>query len=240
MDRFVKVTCNLASPVAGLQLPYLDALVTWRMARRAKSIMESANGARHQYEIAERGHEIAPDALGKIPIPISTVWVGRLPIPRCSNPIAGEVASDYAAHFTSAFPLDQSHKVVSTDMGRVRMGGGRFKSFRLPLRLRLVDRIVWFAVLREMPSVLRHLLKDIRNIGKKTSQGHGVVAGWDIEIIESDLSWYAPSDDGPVLMRTLPHEMEHPHGLLGARRYFGGCVAPYWQRDFWTEILEPC
>src|SRR5690606_16508648 len=35
-ERFVQVTCRLATPLAGLQPPYLDALCELAMARKAK------------------------------------------------------------------------------------------------------------------------------------------------------------------------------------------------------------
>lgn len=242
-NRFVRVECRLATPLAGPQAPYLDSLLELSMARHAKSIQESSNGSRHAYEIADRGQAIALDAVGKLPIPIARVHVNGLPIPCCSSPVVGCVSSEHAAHYTSAFPLDKAEHLHESDRSQLRQGGGRFKSFRLPLRMRLIDRIVWFAALRPMPSVaseVRKLLKVFHHIGKKTSQGHGVVAEWIVERIDADYSWYAESEAGPVLMRPLPAEMEHPSGLLGARRSFGGCVGPYWQRDFWTEIVEPC
>lgn len=239
-ERFLRVECRLASPVAGLNPPHLDSLLELVYARRAKSIMESSNGDRHAYQIAGAGQSIALDAVGKLPIPISRVWVDELPIPRCSSPILGAVDSDHAAHYTTAFPLGKSEHLVESERTKIMQTGGRFKSFRLPLRMRLVDRIVWFCVSREAPTELRRRIRSVRQLGKKTSQGHGVIAEWIVDKIDADHSWYANSPDGPVLMRPLPSDMPHPAGLLGARRSFGGCVGPYWDRRFFREIIEPC
>lgn len=239
-DRYVKVTCRLASPMAGLDAPYLDSLCELVLAHRAKSIMETSGGHRHRYTIQPRGQEIDVSAVGKLPIPIVRRTVDELPVPRCSSPIVGNVMSDHATHYTSAFPLDKAERLSEKERTKIMQSGGRFKSFRLPLRMRLTPCVVWFAALNDQPSTLKKLLRKIRHLGKKASQGHGVVAEWIVEPIEDDWSWYADSPDGPVLMRPLPADMDHPDGLSGFRQSFGGCVGPYWQRDFWREILEPC
>lgn len=239
-DRPVKVTCVLATPVAGLQAPYLDSLCELIMARKMKSIQESSNGHRHMYDIQMRGQPIPLDGVGKIPIPIARRNVDGLPIPRCSSPILVDVVSDHASHFTSAFPIEKYEYLHEKERSKVRQSGGRFKSFRIPLRMRLVDRIVWFAVLRDQMTVLRRLLKQIHHIGKKSSQGHGIIKEWIVEGVDNDYSWYATSGDGTVLMRPLPADMDHPSDLIGYRKTFGGFVGPYWQRDFWREIYEPC
>lgn len=240
MERFLRVECRLATPVAGLNPPHLDSLLELVYSRLAKSIMESSNGDRHAYIIASPGHDVAIDAIGKLPIPICRTWIGELPIPRCSSPILGAVTSDHAAHYTTAFPLGKAEHVTEPERTKIMQTGGRFKSFRLPLRMQLVDRIVWFCVSREKPSELRKRVRQIRHLGKKSSQGHGVIAEWIVEPCEHDWSWYADSPAGPVLMRPLPADMKHPAGLIGFRRSFGGCVGPYWDRRFFTEIIEPC
>lgn len=148
--------------------------------------------------------------------------------------------SDTHGHYTSMFPLSKTEYLSESERTKIMQSGGRFKSFRLPLRMRMIERVVWFASLKEQLSDLRKLLKKVHHLGKKASQGHGVIAGWDVEPIDHDLSWYAPSNSGPVLMRTLPRDMDHPKGLIGYQASFGGCVGPYWQRDFWREIIEPC
>jgi hypothetical protein len=241
-DRPVKVTAKLAGPLGGPQPPYLDSLCELALAGRAKSIQESSGGHRHDYPLVPRGQPVPREALGKLPIPIKRIHVAGLPVPRASSPIIPSPTSDHAAYYTSAFPLGRSDQLTEKERTKISPGGGRFKSHRLPLRLRVVPRVVWFAVLNDRPGRLRSLLKrEIRFLGKKSSQGYCQVTEWLVEPIEEDYSWYAGCDDlGVVLMRPLPAEMDHPPGLCGYRRTFGGCVGPYWQRDFWTEILEPC
>ena len=112
------------------------------------------------------------------------------------------------------------------------------KSYRLPMRIRRIESVRWFAIghRREMLKVLRR----IDFLGKKPSVGYGRVASWTIDPIDDDYSWFAPGPAGPVLMSTLPAEAPLPAGLIGYRRSFGAPVPPYWHPDRYTEILVPC
>lgn len=80
----------------------------------------------------------------------------------------------------------------------------------------------------------------IHRLGKKGSMGYGTVSRWEVRETDNDYSWFAASDCGTVLMRPLPVGDYLPADLIGARRSYGGCVPPYWQTEFWTEIVEPC
>lgn len=239
-ERYVRVECRLSTPIGGLQAPYLDAVLELEYAKIARTIMESSNGHRHQYHVQPRGMPVPVDGVGKLPIPIIRTEVNGLPIARCSSPICADALTDEAANYTTAFPLDKASHLLESERTKIMQSGGRFKSFRLPLRVRLIDRIVWFAAIRTPPSELLRRLARVHSLGKKTSQGWGCVSGWSVDTIDADWSWYADSPDGPVLMRPLPADMDHPEGLIGARRSFGGVVAPYWQRDLWREMVEPC
>lgn len=243
--RFAKVTAVLATEMAGAA-PYLDALCELVMASKIKTVQESSNGHRHDYEIRGRGQSVALDAPGKIPIPIIREMVNGVPIPHCSSPIVAVAESDSASHYTSAFPIGRGVMLASKERTKIQQTGGRYKSFRLPLRNRVIDRVVWFAALRvgnngsSPMSQLRRLLKRVQHIGKKTSQGHGMVKEWIVEACEQDWSWYAPGPLGTVLMRPLLATMDHPSDLAGYRRAFGGVHGPYWQREFYREIVTPC
>ena len=74
----------------------------------------------------------------------------------------------------------------------------------------------------------------------RLSDGYGVVREWTVERIDADLSWFAPSEVGPVLMRPLPVGPWLPDNLTGARRDFGACVPPYWHPERYGEIVVPC
>jgi hypothetical protein len=246
--RPVKVTAVLSAPLGG-DAPMLDALCESVMAGRMGAVAASSGGHRHGYTRHARGQDVHDDAPGKIPIPVAREWIDGLPVPRCSSPVLPVAACDRATHYASAFPIDKTGLLAPRELTKVTASGGRFKSFRLPLRTRLVDRVVWFAALRPKRkgqaasspmAQLRKLLRQVHGIGKKDRHGYGTVAEWLVEPIDDDLSWFAPSEAGPVLMRPLPVTAELPDGLLGCRRDYGGVCGPYWQRSFWVERVTPC
>ena len=235
--RPVKVTAYLASPLAlspDGQGPYLDAICEWAMSCRMRTISACSNG-RHSFDAARRrGQEV--EKPGQIPIPIERWHVDGLPIPLCSSGIYAETPQR-VEHYAKRFPTERAAMLDPRDRGVLQTTGGPHKSFRLPLRVVDTDRVVWFAALRETPSTLRSLLnKHVSLIGKKTSQGFGVVWRWEVETVERDLSWWA---DG-VLMRPLPQSVRVPAGARGYRNSFCGVTPPYWQRGFWRESITPC
>ena len=113
-----------------------------------------------------------------------------------------------------------------------------FKSYRLPLRVRNIERVVWFCV--GVGAELRRLLRDVRLLGKKTSQGYGVARAWEVDSAEEDWSWFSPSDAGKLLMRPLPMSCADAIGAVGGRRFYGGIVPPYWDAEYFAEGLSPC
>lgn len=236
--RTVKVTAILSSPL-GSDPPMLDALCEFAMAGKMGSVISSSNGHRHACPLVPRGQQVSREAVGKVPIPIARSLVDGLPIPHASSPICSSIEADRATHYTSQYPIAQTGLLRPKELTKIVTGGGRYKSFRLPLRTRLIERVVWFAALREKPSRLRGLLSSVHGLGKKQGYGYGAVAEWLVEPLDDDWSWIAPSEAGPVLMRPLPISAA-PKGLLGCRRDFGGVVGPYWQREFWRERVTPC
>lgn len=220
------VTARLASAVAA-DAPRLDALLEYVLS------LHHAKGV-PGYKI-DRSGPAPPQA--EIPIPIARRSLGPWQIAMCSDPIYG-LAPESVEHVAkrvgveNAAMLDPSSRVV------VATTNSWTKSHRLPLRMRLVERVAWFAVgyRRELLKVLRR----VEFLGKKRSIGNGRVAGWSVERCELDCSWFAPSDRGPVLMATLPAGDWLPAGLAGYRNGFGGCCPPYWHPERYTEIVVPC
>lgn len=242
----VKVTCELAAPLAG-DAPMLDALVEWVMSLHMSSVMRTSNGHRHLVEPRGRGQPVSEP--GKIPIPICRSFVDGLPIPLCSSPILGPVYSDGVEHVGKSLALEQSHLLAAEERKIVSTTGGWTKSYRLPLRIRTVERIVWFAAVKSCDRAsqrrryvreLGKLLRRVYSIGKKTADGYGRVSAWRVEEVAEDWSWFAPSGDGPVLMRPLPAACRLPDGLRGFRPDFGAVTPPYWQRSFWRSSVLPC
>lgn len=238
--RPVKVTARLSTPLAS-DPPMLDALCEIAMCGKMRAVIETDRTGKHTFPLVPAGQPVPIEDVGKIPIPIDRVRVGGLPIARASSPIIPEPESDTHGHYHSKFEIEHANLLTEKERTKITPGGGRFKSFRLPLRLRVVDRIVWFAGIKDSPSRLRGLLKKhVLYVGKKTSFGYGRVLEWIVEPTDDDWSWFAQSDEGPVLMRPLPVEAKLPKGLLGSRQDFGAVCGPYWQQNLWRERVVPC
>ncbi len=233
--RPLKVTAYLVSPLAG-DPPFLDSLLEMEMMIRMPSVWRSSGGHRHETELRPDRRTAAPEP-GKIPIPISFGRIGGLLVPRCSSPILGEVVSDSTEHFTRRTEM---HRVDMVDPARHRKmpaATGFLKAYRLPLRVRAVDRVVWFAV--GNGSDMRHLLKRVKAIGKKVAFGYGRVGSWSAEFIDDDLSWFATTEAGArVVMRPLPRGAVS--GATGYRAMVGACQSPYWHPDRQIEVAVPC
>lgn len=229
--RPLKVTATLNGAIAG-SVPMLDAILEWRMSL----IMGERLGLHHSL-----GDERAPYQPGLIPIPLIRRRVEGFAhsIPLCSSPIF-HAELDRHENYTRRFGVDPS--IIAPDERKVlATTNGEFKSYRLPLRARSMNSVVWFCVGHNARSVkeIKSLLKAVTHLGKKTSQGFGRVAEWTVEDIEHDFSWYAPSESGPVLMRPMPKSAVR-EDAMGAKPWFGGIVPPYWCRDFFAEAVTPC
>jgi hypothetical protein len=221
------ITARMAGKLAG-DAPRLDGLLEAQLSLfHAKAVPG--------YKITRNGP--AP-AQGEIPIPMRRERLGDWLVGRCSDAILPEPSAETVEHIAKRIGVEdagllhpQARVVVSTTNSWT-------KSYRLPLRIRLVDRVVWFAVADRRECL--KLLRRVEAIGKKIADGYGRVGEWAIERIDADCSWFAPSDGGPVLMATLPVGPWLPKGLLGAREHFGAAAPPYWHPERYTEIVVPC
>lgn len=239
--QHLKVTAHLVSPICG-DVPMLDSLLEWVMSFHMASIVATSNGHRHRIADRPRGEPV--ERPGAIPIPIARRQLAGVPVPLCSAPLF-RADLDTADHLGKRLEIESCDLLDGSGADVIPLTSGAYKSYYLPLRVRVVPQVVWFCSCRwaqrgsPAPEV-RRLLKRVDSIGKKTSIGYGQVARWEVEIIDRDLSWFAPHEDGQVLMRPLPVGHWLPGDLLGYRRDYGGYTPPYWQRSFWSEIVVPC
>jgi len=227
--RPLKVSAELAGPIAG-EIPKLDAIIERAMAHRCDPSALSEPDSAGEY------------APGGVPIPIARRRVEGCAwsIPLCSWPI---FLSTHDRHdfVNKRFSVDPSI-LASDSRGVFACNSGELRSYRLPLRSRNVNQVVWFCVgvAKEIRRMLVHPRSGVRYLGKKTSIGYGMVKEWKIEIVEDDWSWFAPSPGGTVLMRGLPETARLPKDLVGYRKWFGGVAAPYWNAKYHVEMVEPC
>ncbi len=240
----VKVTAWLCSPLAG-EPPMLDGLLEFYMLRHMPRIKETSGGHRHMHR-SFGGYNC-------VPIPIARDMVGGWLIPRCSSPIIPTPDSEYTQKFARPMVVDSS---LIAERKKLNTSSGPNKSCLLPLRCRLVDRIVWFAVAEHDSSRgrndvrkrgsgspaarLRHRLKKIGCVGSKVAHGYGEVERWEVDPIDDDWSWFAPSEDGAVLMRPLPIGDWLPDNLCGSRLDFDRPCGPYHDKSHACEVVKPC
>lgn len=154
------------------------------------------------------------------------------------------------ARIAKAFQPQDGEVVAPDKRGGIHTGSGALKSHWEPVRIRAVDRVVWFAL--GVPEMIAHVLRSIDWLGSKRRQGYGQVTGWDVEPVGDgvDRSWSAPCGDGSlILMRPMPVGVEPsslglgPFGrakrLLGWRRGYAALCAPYWHPARHGAALVP-
>jgi CRISPR type IV-associated protein Csf3 len=138
---------------------------------------------------------------------------------------------EYVIHWNRRFD-DQLEQYIDFQgkRGKVDPGSGRYKAYRMPMPILIFPGFLeWFAV-GDIEAV-RELCQGIVAIGKKTSQGIGLIANWDIVHWQDDRS----EQYGGKLMRAL-HTL--PPGCSGIVRQYG-MRPPYWLRDNQAVVYMP-
>lgn len=226
-DDCLKVTAHLTSPLAGFA-PQLDALLEWAMSMHTMQA--------HEHRKVVRQCPAPPVAA--IPIPLLRQEMGGWPVACCSAPILPADAATTVEHVCKKIAVEHSDLLHPDARKSVNTQSEWTKSYRIPLQIWRVDRVVWFA--RAHRKTLQKALRQVRAIGQKTSDSYGVVSEWEVEAGAPPAWWYAKAEGGgTVLMRALPWCEELPQDLVGARRTYGACCPPYWHRDRYGEIVVP-
>ena len=228
------ITAWLSSPLAG-DPPQLDALLEWCLA----PFEPEFRGKMDRGEPHGRVDRALPaPEQGKIRIPILRTMVCGFLVGRCSNPIMPTPKTETVEYVAKRLSVENAELLSASERKVVTTTNAWTKSYRLPLRIRLVDRVCWFAV--GCKKSVRKALRDVHAIGKKVADGYGRVQRIDVEKADEDYSWFAPCDGGRVLMRTMPLESVDPSNLFGWRRHFGACCPPYWHSSRFCETVTPC
>ena len=222
--RPLKITCELATPYCGNELPALEGLLEFVAASR--------KGRWHDLLAAAN-----PPPFGAFPLPIQTVEMAGTMIPCCSAPIA-HTDRDYAEKISKRISVENALLLDRRERKTVVTNSGKYKSHRLPIRVRAIRKIVWLCV--GNPGKILDMLREVRSLGKKRSYGYGVVGRWYYDLIEEDLSLWAETPQGKLLMRPLPWCKELPQDLIGYRRDYGAVQPPYWHPARWMERVVPC
>lgn len=113
--------------------------------------------------------------------------------------------------------------------GKVDEKSGKYKAYRMPLNIMLMPYLEWYAV-GEIDAV-RDLCAGIVALGKKPSQGYGVVKRWKVEPWPED---YSEVKDGRLTRAVY----DMSPGVVGQARLYG-MRPPYWQRENQTVVYMP-
>lgn len=218
----LKVTAFLESPLLG-DAPYLDAILEYEMAQR----LGMANKVRRDHPVGQPG---------EIHIPMLRATIGGHSVPCCSAPIY-VTHVDGVEHVAKRLATEHAGMLREASRNVVSVGNNTYKSYRLPLRRRVVQRVVWFCEAHRRHVV--KLLKSVHSIGKKRSIGYGRIGRWGVEHADGEHWWYSRVQEGTVLMRALPLCSDLPRDLIGFRESFGACQAPMWHPQRYMEIVVP-
>lgn len=218
----IRIECELVSPLCG-DPPHLDALLEGLAANR--------------FGLPALCRSLPCPAPLSVPIPIEAASAPGGPVYRTSSPIFAATAEG-VRRLARQFPADRPESLHPKHRGNIILVNGPHKSWYLPLRERLVPRVVWFAVGDQ--EYVTDLLRGCFAIGKVRGKGSGAVARWRVEPVTEDWSWFAASPAGLVLMRPLPAGEWLPTGLTGWKADFGACRPPYWHHDRYGELVSPC
>lgn len=234
MTRPLLITAHLASPLAG-DPPQLDALMEWSLSPFAEDFRnKQRQGVPHPR--VDRG--LPAPTQGNIRIPIEREWLGKFLVALASSPIVGNARVDSTDHICKRIAVEASGLLHEDERKVIAITNSWTKSYRLPLRIRTIDRVAWFA--SGTRQAVRKVLRDVQAIGKKVSDGYGRVREWIVEEVVVDQSWFADTDAGRVLMRPMPVGPWLPADILGGKRHFGACCPPYWHPERFGEIVVPC
>jgi len=119
--------------------------------------------------------------------------------------------------------------------GKVAEQSGKYKAYRMPLNILILPWLEWYAV-GDLKAV-RELCSGIVAIGKKCSQGHGIVERWEVEEWPED---WSEVRDGRLTRAVfdLPPGVEVEYAGKCQRRIYG-VRPPYWDRANQSEVWMP-
>lgn len=221
------IKCNLASPLCG-DPPMIDALLEYELACRLG------------YKMAKKLTRMVPlSEIEHPPIPIAKRTLNEIDFYCTSDPILGNVFSDYTERQSKHFDTDICALLLDDkNKKNLLTSSGPYKSRFVPIRVRVVDSVQWFV--RGDRKEIHKLLKKIVSIGKNRAYGYGRIASWEYIETEENFSIFAKDGESLVLMKTLPIDIINDNKAVGFRHSFGGAFPPYWHPDTFREIGIPC
>lgn len=121
---------------------------------------------------------------------------------------------------------------------KINIGFGAFRAYNMPM-MTIAAPIMMFYGRGAVSEVFR-LLKHFTHIGKKGSQGYGIVREWIVRPVRSAPCMVYEYPDGKVLsMRSLPVKWLDKHGYRARATISLAVRPPYWHPDSQDEGVLP-
>lgn len=223
-DNF-KIICELSSPLCG-NAPMLDALLCSEMIFKQRLCSPG-----------EKLTKSDPISKFKEPrIPLRSIRYNNIPLYFVSSPIFicnYEFREDFCYHFEP----ELSFLLSNLEKKSISSTSGIYKDRRLPVRLQIIKKIVWFCSGTKNSTL--DILQNIPSIGTKRKQGFGVVYKWSAVDTDKDYSFYVEEKDKRILMRMIPESMVE-NDMIGYTINYGAVSHPYWHPERFMNIAEPC
>jgi len=221
-----KITAYLCSPLVG-EPPMLDAIMEWELAKRM--------GMEHHRKLTRNVHL---SSLKRPLIPVARKDVPGGQVYQCSSPIMPGDVPEWVEHLNKRLDTNKAALRLSDKQRKSLLtASGPYKMRHVPMRIRLVDRIVWFV--RGDRKEINKILKSIPALGKLRHYGYGLVSRWEYEEVEANNALFANNKGKLVLMRPLPLNAAVECGAGGYKQSFGSCDPPYWHPDRYMDIAVP-
>lgn len=150
----------------------------------------------------------------------------------CSFAVWPDLVAEGQTHWNKRFRSEYSDMIdFAGKRGKVIVEQGPQKAYHMPLFYTAAMEVKWW-VFGDKAGI-EDLLSGIRAIGKKTSQGFGVVLDWEVAPMAEDWSCYR--NGRPT--RTIPVDENNPppSGDFGYRGY----RPPYWHPARQGFVLLP-
>lgn len=224
MSNNFKIICELCSPLCK-EPPQLDSLLYSELIYK--------QGLCKNEEKLSKGDPI--DKIKKIRIPLTSILFNNVPIYFCSDPIY-KIEYEFRKDYTYHINPELSFLLSNQERRSILTASGIYKNRRLPIRLYIIDKIVWFC--NGTKNSVLNILKNITSIGTLRKQGFGRISKWHVEDIKDDYSFFVKKENKRVLMKTLPKELLQ-EDMIGYSIKYGSFSPPYWHPGRFTNIIYP-
>ena len=126
---------------------------------------------------------VNPDNYIKAEIPLAEIEIDNVSFYKVSSPMY-QVKRTQSMRYRKRWDNQDKHIEWGKQKAKIKTAEGHSKNWDLPLRLVETNRIDWFAEGNAM--AIEELLADCKHLGKKRSQGKGLVRKWAIKQIQKD------------------------------------------------------